>query len=450
MLGQMVLGKYRVSRLLDEGGMSKVYLARQNEPLRDVVVKVLKEAQRSHTRAMDHFRREIHITSRFQHPNAVTCYDSSTKDPCGPLMVLEYLRGVDLNAMILRECRFSPERTGRLLVQLCDVLQSAHEAGIVHRDIKPGNLMVLYPGTPQETLKLMDFGLAKMESMLYISPEDLVDFTLPAASGTPEYISPEMVRGNDMDGRSDLYSVGVVLYEMLAGRRPFVHSNLDDLMLAHASDPPPRFADLGLGESIPPAIEAVVQSCLAKYPDQRPKSAAELAQAYEKALGRRIIAPRAGSASKQGSAKPTGIRPILAMPTPMPSPRAVGDPNVIRQSIEAAMPEAMAMIKLKGFIFDLGGEVVESVPGLIKVRLLDRSAQAKSTGLLSWVGRKSGVVEKLQSTDIELHMERRDPRQTNRLTITLVMRPGEGPITPEWRDRCGRISRDLHAYMMGR
>ncbi len=273
MLGQVVLGKYRVSRLLDEGGMSKVYLARQSDPMRDVVIKVLKESQRGSTKAMDHFRREIHITSRFQHPNAVICYDSSLKDPGGPLMVLEYLRGVDLSAMLQREGRFTPERTGRLLVQLCDVLQAAHDARIVHRDIKPGNLMILYPGTPHETLKLMDFGLAKMESMLYISAEDLIDFNIPAASGTPEYISPEMVRGSDMDGRSDLYSVGVLMFEMLAGRRPFVHGNVEKLMLAHAEEPPPSFAQVGLVDAVPSAIEEVVVSCLAKFPDQRPRSA---------------------------------------------------------------------------------------------------------------------------------------------------------------------------------
>src|SRR5262249_20728384 len=154
----------------------------------------------------------------------------------------------------------------------CDVLQSAHEAGIVHRDLKPGNLMILHPGTPQETVKLMDFGLAKMASMLYISPEELVDFTLPAASGTPEYISPEMVRGNELEARADLYSVGVILFELLAGRRPFTHSSVQALMLAHADDPPPHFADVGVRD-VPPGIEALVRSCLGKYPEERPKSA---------------------------------------------------------------------------------------------------------------------------------------------------------------------------------
>jgi serine/threonine-protein kinase len=455
MLGQLVLGKYRVVKLLDEGGMSKVFMAGQTEPARDVVVKVLKESLRSQSKIVEHFRREIHITTRFQHPNAVACYDSSTTDPAGPLMVLEYLRGIDLNLLLRREGRFTPERTGRLLVQLCDVLGAAHEAGIVHRDIKPGNMMILYPGTPQETLKLMDFGLAKMESMLYISPEDLVNFNLPAASGTPEYISPEMVRGNEMDGRSDLYSVGVVLYEMLTGRRPFGHDNVQALMAAHANEPPPRFASLGLSFAISPAIEAVVMSCLAKYPDQRPKNAEDLAAAYERALGRRIIAPRAsnnGVAVKPGNGIASGVRPTLTATTPPrpPDSRAV-ELSTIRQSLEASMPEAMAIIKLKGFIYDLGGEVIESVPGRIMVRLIEKPAAPTSSSLLGWGGRKStAIMPKLQSTDLELLMERRDPTQSNRLTITLVMRPSNGLATQNWRSRCGQISRDLQSYLMGR
>jgi eukaryotic-like serine/threonine-protein kinase len=459
MLGQVVLGKYKVSRLLDEGGMSQIYLARQSEPARDIVVKVLKPPLLAQTKTVEHFRREIHITSRFHHANAVACHDSSTKDPRGPLLVLEYLRGIDLNLLLQREGRFSPERAGRLLVQLCDVLQAAHDGGIVHRDIKPGNLMVLYPGTPQETIKLMDFGLAKMTSMLYISPEDLVDFTLPAASGTPEYISPEMVRGTDLDGRGDLYSVGVVLFEMLAGRRPFVHNSIQGLMRAHAEEPPPTFADIGLGDSVPPAIEAVVRSCLGKYPDERPKTAWDLALAYEKALGRRIISARAGNASgvKPNGLSGSGIRPDLpSQSTPLSGqvPRAL-EHHAISQSVEASMPESMAMVKLKGFIYDLGGEVVESVPGLIKVRLIEKPASEPKTGLFGWMGggsngRKTGIIPKLQSTEIELHMERRDPTQSSRITITLVMRPGSGLATTEWRNRCGQISRDLQAYLMGR
>jgi serine/threonine-protein kinase len=450
MLGQLLLGKYRVTRLIDEGGMSKIYLARQVDQPRDVVIKVLKESLRGQTKTVEHFRREIYISTRFQHPHSVLTYDSSGKEVCGPILVMEYLRGTDLNTLLHRDGAFTPERTGRLLAQLGGVLQAAHEQGIVHRDIKPGNLMILHAGTPQETLKLMDFGLAKMTSMLYISPDELFDFNLPPASGTPEYISPEMVRGNDMDGRGDLYSVGVVLFEMLTGQRPFLHHSVEMLMLAHANERPPTFAELGMGNAFPRGLEAVVRSCLAKYPDQRPKNAWELVLAYEKALGRRITQAHTatnGSNARQVAAPPApGLQPT--------APTAV-DRNAFRHSIEASMPEVMALIKLKGFVSDLGGEVVESIPGMIKVRLLDGQADKKKEGLFGWVSSSSSrqtqnLATKSKVTDLELHMERRDPSQIHKLTITLVMRPTGGLATSEWRNRCAEISRDLQAYLMGR
>jgi serine/threonine-protein kinase len=473
MVGQEILGKYKISRLLDEGGMSKVYLARQATPARDVVVKVLKEQMLSVPRAREHFRREIHILARFRHPHAVAYYDSAPNDPSGPLLVMEYLRGADLNVLLQRTGRFTPERTGRLLAQLCDVLQSAHDQGIIHRDLKPGNLMVLSPGTPQETLKLMDFGLAKMQSMLYISPDELVDFSIPAASGTPEYISPEMIRGGEMDARGDLYSVGIILFEMLTGRRPFV-GDTDALLDAHVEQRPPTLAARGLRDA-PPALEELVRSCLGKHPDQRPRSAAELLQMYELAVGKRfavarhsglqpIPAPAPPPAPSKGAA--SGANAVLARaaamlrgaaargaavaepPTAVTPPPTPVDRNAMLHSIEASMPEAMALVKLKGFIYDLGGEVIESVPGMIRVHVPDPQAAKKSGGLFGWFDRGRSAVQTSAGTDIELRMERNDPARPNLLTVTLVMRPRGGMMTPEWKSRCQKIGRDLGAYLM--
>ena len=264
--------------------MSVIYLARQSHPERDVVVKVLKDELAAERTAQEHFKREIQITSRFQHPHAVAHVDSATSGYDRPVLVLEYLRGVDLSLLLRHHGRLSPDLAGRLLAQLCDVLQAAHAAGIVHRDLKPANLMVLEPGTPRETLKLMDFGLARFKSMLYLSAEDIRHWGLPNAAGTPEYICPEQVRGVDMDVRGDLYSVGVVLFEMLTGRQPFAGKDLDTLLAAHVETAPPRFADLGLRLDVPPAIEQVVRDCLAKTPDARPRDAADLLRRYESAL----------------------------------------------------------------------------------------------------------------------------------------------------------------------
>jgi serine/threonine-protein kinase len=435
--------------------MCKIWLAQQLDNKREVVIKVLQEQFLSQSKPRDFFRREIHILSRFQHPNAVGYYDSSPNDRNGPVLVMEYLRGVDLSVLLHREGRLTPERAGRLLLQLCDVLGAAHKAGIIHCDVKPGNLMILYPGTPQETLKLMDFGLAKMSSMLYIGADELVDFTLPEASGTPEYIAPEQALGHEIDARGDLYSVGVVLYEMLTGRRPFENSSAEALLHAHAHEPPPGFVDRGCTH-IPAAVERLVQSCLGKLPDHRPRDAAELAHRYESALGRRLSAPRRTGSGLFSLRQPPAdtpkpdAAPRQQASTPMPT---AADRHALRHEFEADMPEAMAMLKLRGFLHDLGSQVIETVPGKIRVRLGQPEAPKKKSGILSLLERserKSGVLQLATMTDVELRMERRDPGRPSLLTITLIMRPGNGMANLDWRTRCQKIGADLKAYLMGR
>jgi serine/threonine protein kinase len=449
MQGHVFLGKYKVTRQLDEGGMSKIYLAHQMIPNRDVVVKVLKEEMRNNTKAQEHFRREIYIMSRFQHANAAAYYDSAAKDAAGPVLVMEYLRGTDLGILLYRQGKFPADRVGRMLGQLCDVLHTAHAQGVVHRDVKPGNLMVLNPGTPQESLKLMDFGLAKMSSMLYIAPEDIVNHDAPVASGTPEYISPEQICGNDIDGRADIYSVGVLLCELLTGKRPFSAKSPTELMRLHMKVEPPTFAALGFTEPIPLAIEPLVRSCLAKTLDKRPRNAEELARRYEQALGKRIMPVR--SATPAPAALGAGLDTLKTQSKSIPIVRPTNR-NAIQHSIEAVMPEAMAMIKLKGYIYDLGGEVVESIPGLIRVRLPKPQTEKKKSGLFSWLdtGTKPSLMNSVEMTMLELRMERRDPTQPNNLTITLVVTPARGPLPQEWKDHYQNLGRELKAYLMGR
>lgn len=453
MLGQVLLGKYRVSRLLDQGGLCKIWLARQLDINREVVVKVLRESFAQQAKPREFLRREIHILSRFQHSNAVGYLDADPNDASGPILFMEYLRGVDLCTLLQREGRLMPERAGRLLAQLCDVLGAAHTAGIVHRDIKPGNLMIVHPCTPQETVKLMDFGLAKMASLLYIGADDLIDFSLSAAAGTPEYIAPEQALGQDIDARGDLYSVGVVLYEMLTGRRPFEHTRPEDLLQAHAREEPPSFAERGVSH-VPAAVETVVRACLAKHPDERPRDAAELLQRYEDALGKRLSAPRRGGSGL------FNVRPALsALPASRAVPRVPSTPmpavdrHALRQDFEADMPEAMAMLKLKGFLHDLGSQVLESAPGMIRVRLGEPETPKKKSGLFALLdrgARKSATVPLNAVTEVELRMTRPDLSRPNRLLLTLIMRPGDGFLTAAWRSRCQQIVLDLKAYLMGR
>src|SRR5262245_57699020 len=162
MLGRIFLGRYETIRLLGEGGMGKVYMARQLDLGRNVVVKVMHEHIAADPKFLDRFEREFRVMARFQHPYAVTLYDASINDPQGPCIIMEYIKGVTLDTLLHRNTRLSPVRVGRLLGQLCEVLQAAHEEKIIHRDLKPANLMIIDPDTPYEKVKVMDFGLAKL------------------------------------------------------------------------------------------------------------------------------------------------------------------------------------------------------------------------------------------------------------------------------------------------
>src|SRR5258708_24471355 len=219
MVGRVFLGRYETIRLLGEGGMGRVYLARQLDLGRQVVVKVMHDQSAGDPKFCERFQRETLLMARFQHPYAVTLYDASLNDPQGPCIVMEYIKGMTLDVLLSRNNRLSPVRVGRLLGQICEVLQAAHTEGIIHRDLKPANLMVVDPDTPYERIKVMDFGLAKL-----VSGENIRTITVTNvefAVGTPGYMCPEQARGDDMDQRGDLYSVGVIIFELLCGRLPF-------------------------------------------------------------------------------------------------------------------------------------------------------------------------------------------------------------------------------------
>ncbi len=437
MIGRIFLGRYEAVSLIGEGGMGRVYLARQLDLGRQVVVKVMHDHVAADPVFCERFQRETLLMARFQHPYAVTLYDASVNDPQGPCIVMEYIRGVTLDSVLQRHGRLPAKRVGRLLRQTCEVLQAAHGEGIVHRDLKPGNLMVVDPDTPYEMIKVMDFGLAKL-----CGPKDVMKITGSAsdfAVGTPGYMCPEQARGEDMDPRGDLYSLGVILYELLSGRLPFTGSSTMDVMLAHATEPPPLFSQLGVSGVIPPTVEEVVLSCLAKDPRERPSCAREIAERFEAALA-------------ESEANPNGVPPApqLAEQSERKGKQAIlpvsTEPNVLVQQIEAWMPEMIASYKLRGFVQDVGGEVVESVPGRIRVRLGGRGSvyELPPRGLSWLLGRRASLV------DLDLRLERPDPGQSL-LRITATLRPANGRPSDEveWQARGGQIFCDLRAYLMG-
>jgi serine/threonine-protein kinase len=443
MLGRVFLGRYEATRLLGEGGMGRVYLANQLDLGRHVVVKVMHDHVACDPKFRERFQRETLLMARFQHPYAVTLYDASLNDPQGPCIVMEYIRGVTLDTLLQSNGRLSAPRVARLLGQLCEALQAAHGMGIIHRDLKPTNLMVVDPDTPYEKIKVMDFGLAKLvasPSPLYPGSDSNTEF----AVGTPGYISPEQVRGEEMDHRGDLYSVGVILFEMLSGRLPFADRPTMDILLAHATEPPPSFTEVGAADWVPASVEAVVLACLAKEPAGRPANARDLAERFETALAHEVVVH-----DRNGEAGPKPQDGERNGHSKLPPTLKTGDPSLVIHYLEAWMPEAVAAYKLRGFVNDAGGEVVQSVPGLIRVRLGGRGSAYRhpGTGALSWLGlgRKPGFI------DVELHLERSDPTRESMLAITVAMRSSNGhtALDAGWRARCNQVYCDLRAYLMG-
>ncbi|MBY0232242.1 MAG: serine/threonine protein kinase, partial [Gemmataceae bacterium] len=319
MQGRVFLGRYETIRLLGEGGMGRVYLAHQTDLGRQVVVKVMHDHIAADETFRERFERETLLTARFQHPYVVTVYDASLNDPGGPCIVMEHIRGVTLDSLLGTNKRLDPARVGRLLHMLCEALYAAHQQGIVHRDLKPANLMVVDPDTPYEIVKVMDFGLAKL-----LGPDCKAAVTNHEfAVGTPGYMCPEQARGEEMDHRGDLYSVGVILFELLTGQLPFANRATMDVLLAHATEEPPSFATVGASGLVPAPIERVVQACLAKNPDQRPRHARELSERYREALAVwQAHEAKQQQAGPSARLAPRAARPVMVHlpPSLMPAP----------------------------------------------------------------------------------------------------------------------------------
>jgi serine/threonine-protein kinase len=424
--------------------MGKVYFGFDLRVKREVVIKVLHENIASQASFRERFEQEMDFMKRFQHPNVVAFYDSSVNDRNGPCIVMEYIKGKPLDVVLREQRRLPPVRVGMLLVPICKALYAAHQARILHRDLKPANLMVTNVAERTESVKILDFGLASLANALYIPKERLENPTeYFSACGTPDYMCPEQVRGDELDHRSDLYSVGVILYEMLTGRSPFSRGTVEKTMLAQTEDRPPPFVAAG-ARGIPPAVESVVMHALGKYPVERPSSARELSERLERALGVRFTTAADWEVSPTAPVRAPAAK--AANPVPVP-------PGAVVHVMEAWMPERIAVVKLQGFVGDLGGEVVESVPGRIRVQFGVRQ-QAQGSGLFSALGLTGSKQVALRPViDLELHMEKREAGHASKLYITAVYKATGGrsqAMMPAWRQKCDQIHRDLRAYLMGR
>ncbi|HAF13727.1 MAG TPA: hypothetical protein DHU55_04400 [Blastocatellia bacterium] len=273
LVGHTLDDKYLLEERLGIGGMGTVYRARHLLIDRPVAVKVLNERFVEDDAARTRFRREARAAGRLQHANAVTVTDYGQSQDGYVYLVMELLEGRTLRDVLAKEAPLDAARSVSLMLQISAAVAAAHEAGIIHRDLKPANVFIVQRAEVPAVVKVLDFGIAKLAAEALDEDEPMTLTQVGAMIGTPRYMSPEQCDGAALTPASDVYSLGVILYEMLTGTVPFSGSSPLAIAMKHTSETPrsPR----ELVSSIPPALEQVVLHTLEKSPEDRPANAAE-------------------------------------------------------------------------------------------------------------------------------------------------------------------------------
>jgi serine/threonine-protein kinase len=270
-LGTTIDGRYRIESVLGEGGMGVVYLAWHKAIEKRIAVKVLRLDKGRDRSVTDRFLQEAKAASSIGNPHIVDVSDFGSLPDGSAFFTMEWLEGKPLNR-VLEEVRPLPvERVVRIGAQIADALAAAHERGIVHRDLKPDNIFLLRRGSNEDFVKILDFGVAKVTngaSKLTIAGTML---------GTPLYMSPEQAEGTAVDSRTDIYALGVILYEMAAGRVPFDGDTLVGILSQHMCAPVVPIRDLSPELSIPPELDKIILRALAKKPEERYQTMADIA-----------------------------------------------------------------------------------------------------------------------------------------------------------------------------
>ncbi len=331
LIGTTINDRFKVLGLVAKGGMGKVYKAEQSPLGRIVAVKVLHPnySGDGDPEFSKRFTLEASVVSRLKHPNTVTVYDYGETADGVYFMAMEYLEGKTLHRLIREEGSLEVGRALHILVQVARSLREAHGQGVIHRDLKPANIFLIRHDDDSDFVKVLDFGLVKN-----LDENDGESLTKTGLfMGSPKYMAPEQIRGDRVTAATDVYALGVILFEMLAGKVPYDRPNSANLLLAHVNEPVPTIQSINPLVSVPHAIEEITYRCMAKSPEDRFQSMEELITAIKHAgilvtgLGpsltgefhNSLSAPRAQASGENARATTSAMPPL---------PQSSGDPSI--------------------------------------------------------------------------------------------------------------------------
>ncbi|HTZ44452.1 MAG TPA: Stk1 family PASTA domain-containing Ser/Thr kinase [Jatrophihabitans sp.] len=386
---RLVGGRYEVGEVLGYGGMAEVHRGRDVRLGRDVAIKILRADLARDPSFQNRFRREAQAAAGLNHPAIVAVYDTGEDPPSAgndvptPYIVMEYVEGRTLREILNAEGHIPAERAMRIVAEVCAALDFSHRSGIVHRDIKPGNVMITETGA----VKVMDFGIARA-----LADNAATVTATQAVIGTAQYLSPEQARGEAVDPRSDVYSTGCLLYELVTGHPPFTGDSPVAVAYQHVRENPQ--IPSSVNNVVPPAVDSIVMKALAKNPLNRYQTAAEMREDLQRALGGQSVTAE----TVMTDAERTQFI-AAARPTPRPVPQAYDedeDRNHRGAVIWTAVVLALLLVigAAAAYLLHRGsgakGPAMYAVPSLVGLSTSAADDQIRSAHLVRFTGKPEG------------------------------------------------------------
>ncbi|MBL8611622.1 MAG: protein kinase [Myxococcales bacterium] len=330
-IGRDILnGQFQILQKIGSGGMGSVYKALQPAMNRMVAVKILHPKLTNRKDLASRFRREARAMSHLTHPNTVKVFLYGELDDGSLYIVMEFLEGKNLNQTVRAEGPFAPERAIPVLVQACGALEEAHRAGIIHRDLKPENIFLCQQGGMKDYAKVLDFGLAKVTEK-EMRPGSVILTQEGMVFGTPEFMSPEQAQGKPLTPASDIYSLAVILYEVLTGKLPFEAKNAMDYIQLHVHATPKPIQERAPQKTFPPLLWKAIEKAMAKKPEDRYASALDFAEALKAVLAGATELP-----------PPSDGLSAVPAPGALPTPAAPMQPTSVKTAAASPSPGSVA------------------------------------------------------------------------------------------------------------